>query len=52
MDTTAKGLVVVLIAFVLLGVYAWFERERTLECRVGAVERGVPSLEAIEFCER
>lgn len=52
MDTTTKGLVVIMLLISLTGMYVWFDRERTLQCRHSAAERGTPTLEAIKFCKQ
>ena len=41
----------VFIAFILLGVYAWFDQNRTLECRTNAMST-MTAEESIRFCKR
>jgi hypothetical protein len=51
MDTVGKSLIGVLLAFVLIGVYAYLERGRTLECRANAQQNGVAVTEIVSLCK-
>ena len=51
MDSTAKGFVGLAVAFVLIGVYAWFDHGRTLECRTAAVATGADTVNAVKLCK-
>lgn len=42
----------VFVAFVLMGVYSYFDHGRTLECRTQAVSKGLSAADAISTCKR
>ena len=39
------------LLFVLIMVYAWFDRERTIECRMQAISNGSDTVSAVKFCK-
>ena len=51
MNSTAKGFVGLGLALVLIGVYAWHDHGRTLECRTSAVASGADAVNAVKLCK-
>lgn len=52
MDLTGRALAGVFLAFVLLGVYAWFDQSRAIDCRTAAQSAGASVADAIKLCKR
>jgi hypothetical protein len=42
----------VLLLIVLLGVFLWFDRSRTLECRTTAQNNGASIVDAVNLCKK
>lgn len=52
MYTADRALIGVGVFMVLLGIYAWFDHNRQLDCRTAAHTTGVPVLDAVKLCKR
>jgi len=52
MDYAERGLVGLGVFVVLLGIYAWYDHGRALECRVHAQSAGASVTEAVRMCKR
>ncbi len=52
-DTLIQRLFVgVFVALVLMGVYAYFDHGRTLECRSQAQTTGMTAVDAVTLCKK
>lgn len=47
-----KFMAALFVLFILIGLGAWFEHGRTLECRQTAVGNGTGTVDAVKLCKR
>lgn len=52
MNTTNRALIGFSLFIILLGLYAWFDRARTLECRQTSQQGGASVSDAVQLCKR
>lgn len=52
MSTAGRALMGLGVFMVLLGIFAWFDHSRQLECRVTAQTLGVSVMDAVKLCKR
>ena len=52
MYTAGRALIGLGVFMVLLGIYAWFDHSRQLECRTATQANGVSVMDAVKLCKR
>ena len=52
MDITGRAFIGVFLAFILLGVFAWFDHSRAIDCRTTAQAAGASVADAVKLCKR
>ncbi len=52
MNSTERALSGLGVFLILIGIYAWYDHGRSLECRQGAQSKGVSVVEAVKLCRR
>ncbi len=52
MADTNKFMLGLVITFVLIGIYSWYDHGRALECRTLAQANGASVMDSVKLCKR
>lgn len=52
MDITGRSLIGIFLAFVLIGIFVWFDHSRAIDCRTTAQSAGASVADAVKLCKR